>query len=490
MMRIEKMDELYDVIVIGAGAVGCAVARELSRYQLRILVLEKEADVAAGASGRNSAVVHAGFNNRPGSRMAELCVEGNKGFEALCRELDVPYKKTGKFVVALDEEDRTTLGRLMENGQANGCPGLRLLGEQELRERVPGVAGIAAMESPETAIFDPFLYTVALAENAAANGAAFRFESEVTGIRRADGRFFIETAEKIFESHCLVNCAGVYSDRIAAMAGIQGYTIYPCRGEYILLDKVADSLLDIPVYPTPKPGDGGLGIHLTPTVHGNVLLGPSAEYIGERDDVAATGEVFSRLLREARQLLPTLDPSTVIGTFSGIRPKQAPPDEGGFWDFVLRDEPDCPGFLSLVGIESPGLTASLPIARRVCSLLRERLPLVEKANFSPARTGIVRFRDLSPAEQAQRIAEDPEYGEILCRCQQVTKREVRDAVENPLGVRTLAGIKYRAWATTGRCQGGYCLARITELLVKEYGMEPATITKCGVGSELFAGRVK
>lgn len=480
----------FDVLVIGAGAVGCAVARELSRFQLRIGVVEKDCDVASGASGRNSAVVHAGFNNKPGSLMAQLCVRGSQGFADACAQLDVPYRKTGKLLVAFDGEDLSTLRTLLEQGHKNGCRGLRLLSQEALRENLPYTDGIGAMESSETAIFDPFLYTVALAENAAENGASFFFNCGVTAILPRPGGFSVTAGGKLFFARRLINCAGLYSDEVARMAGIRDYRIYPCRGEYFILDQIAPQYLPMPVYPAPKSGIGGLGVHLTPTIHGNVLIGPSAEYIGSRSDYASTQPVMDELFRQAVQLLPSLRWNHIIGSYCGIRPKQSPPGEGGFRDYVIREEPACPGLIDLIGIESPGLTASLPIGDMVCNLLSRTMDLTPKETFTAERKGILRFREQSLSKQAQLIAQDPDYGEIFCRCQKVTKKEIRQAIENPLGVRSLSGIKYRAWATTGRCNGGYCLPRIAQLLTEDYGMPPEEITYRGDGSPLFTGRVK
>ena len=478
----------FDVLIIGGGAVGCAVARELSRYDLSIALVEKEADVASGASGRNSAVVHAGFNNKPGSLMAKLCVEGNQGFEAACRELDVPYRKTGKLLVAFDQADLDTLSRLKAQGEENGCRGLRLLTQEELRAKLPQVGGIGALESPETAVFDPFLYTVALAENAHRNGVQFFLNHQVTAIQKTPEGFRVTAGDKVFTARRLVNCAGLFSAEVAALAGVDRYHIYPCRGEYFILDKT--DILPMPIYPAPKAGIGGLGVHLTPTIHGNIIIGPSAEYIEDPADTASTQPVMDKLWAEAQQLLPGLKGRHIIGSYAGIRPKQAPPGEGGFRDFVIREEVACPGLVNLIGIESPGLTASLPIGRMVAGILSLSMDMTEKKDFIPTRKGILRFRDQSPEVQARLIAQDPDYGEVVCRCQTVTKAEVRQAIENPLGARTVSAIKYRAWATTGRCSGGYCLPKIAEILTKEYGLAPEDITHRGEGSQLFTGRVK
>ena len=502
-----------DILIIGAGGVGCAIARELSRYKFNITVLEKECDVAAGTSGRNSAVVHAGFNNNPGSLMASLCVEGNEGFEALARDLGIPYQKTGKILVAFDDEDMDILRRMAAQGETNGCKGLRLIDADELHENVPGVGGIGGMLSPETAIFDPFTYCVALAENALTNGVDFRFNSEVTAIERLSAKspladtkaatgkdtpsnFLVTTsAGTQSQAPILINCAGLFADHISELAGVLGYHLYPCRGEYFILDKVADPLLPMPVYPAPKPGIGGLGVHLTPTIDGNIIIGPSAEYIDDNSDYACTAPVMDKLFSEAKMLLPALKRKHIIGNYAGIRPKLAPPGEGGYHDFVIKEEEVCPSLINLIGIESPGLTASVPIARMVCDIVAKNLAragtnMIEKPDFISTRKAPIRFRDLSEAEQAKLIEQDPEYGEIICRCQKVTKREIRNAIENPFGAHSISAIKYRAWATTGRCNGGYCLTRIVDMLIHEYGINPDEITYRGSGSELFSGEVK
>lgn len=481
---------MHDVIIIGAGAVGCAVAREFSRYDLDTLVLEKECDVAYGTSGRNSAVVHAGFNNIHGSLMAKLCVEGNKNFEALANLLDIPYRKTGKILVAFDNSDLEELTHIIQRGEANGCEGLRLIDHDELKALAPNINGIGGMLSPNTAIFDPFEYTIALAENAFANGVCFRFNGEVINITRDANHFTVITTNGEYKCRLLVNCAGLYADKISAMLGIHDYKIYPCRGEYFILDKVSDMLLNIPVYPVPRAGIGGLGVHLTPTMDGNLIVGPSAEYIDERDDYSSTSAIMNKLYAEAKELLPLIERKYIIGHYSGIRPKQAPPHEGGFRDFVITNEESCNGFINLVGIESPGLTASVPIAKMVVDIAGKNIDLVRRNNFITERRGHVRFRNVSLAEQQELISQDPDYGEIICRCQNVTKREILDAIENIFDAKAISSIKYRSWATTGRCNGGYCLAKIVDILVNEYGINPEQIAYRSKGSEMFSGEVK
>lgn len=498
------MSITYDVIIIGAGVVGCSIARELSRYAIRCLVLEKECDVAYGTSGRMSGVVHAGFNNKTGTLMAKLCVEGNRDFAGICKDLSIPYKKTGKVLAAFDDGDMKALEGIISRGIQNGCKDLRLINGDEIRAIVPGIGGIGGMLSPNTAIFDPFEYCIAHAENAIDNGVDFEFSKEVVRIERIKGKmaneektnyqnefFSIHVADgTTYKCNFIVNSTGLYCDRISAMAGVDRYTIYPCRGQYYILDKIADKMLNIPVYPVPKPGIGGLGVHLTPTIEGNIIIGPSAEYLDERDDYSTTLEVMDKLFGEAKELLPSIDRRNIIGNYCGIRPKQAPSGEGGFRDFVIKEEEECPGLINLIGIESPGFTASAPIARLVRDILSNHIELRKKKDFNPLRSGRIRFRNLTEEEQKALIASDSEYGEIICRCQNVTRREIREAIENRFGARSVSSIKYRAWATTGRCNGGYCLNKIVDMLINDYGMKPEEITWRGKGSEMFSGAVK
>ncbi|MDF2985813.1 MAG: putative dehydrogenase [Eubacterium sp.] len=483
-------ENTFDLIIVGAGAVGCAVARELSRFDLKIAVLEKESDVAAGTSGRNSAVVHAGFNNKPGSLMAKLCVEGNEGFEKVCTELDVPYRKTGKLIVAFDKSDFAGIDKLMENGRKNGVKGLEFVGADVVGKLEPHVGGIGAMLSPNTAITSPFLYTVALAENAARNGVRFYFETEVNGITKRDSLFRLSAGNRHFYSRYIINSAGLYSDRISSLAGEKGYTIYPCRGEYFILDKRTSQYLNMPVYPVPRPGIGGLGVHLTPTVEGNILIGPSAEYIKSKSDYGATKSVMDQLFKEAKELLPPLEMKHIIRSYTGIRSKLVGPKTGGFGDFIIEESKVVSGLINLIGIESPGLTSSVPISRMVRDILSNKEELKEKKDFIPTRKGIVQFRDLTLEKKEELIKQYPEYGEIVCRCEGITKKEIIEAINNPLGVTTLAGIKYRARPMMGRCQGGYCLTRIVDILKEQKGIQPEQVTMRGNESKLFTGSVK
>lgn len=494
------MGHYYDVIIIGSGVVGSAIAREMARYDLKIAVLEKELDVCSETSGRNSGVLHAGFNNKPGSLMAKFCVEGCLGFDQVAGELDIPFRRTGKVVVGFNDDDKEKLLQLKAQGDKNGVPGLEIIGKERIQELAPYVGGEFAMYSPATGILDPFIYTVALAENAHKNGVDFYFANEVLAINRltrvssdprpAESVYNIRTTQNTFTTRWVINCAGLHSDRIARMLGINDYTIYPCRGEYFILDQKAGRYLQIPAYPVPNPKEGGLGIHLTPTIHGNILVGPSSEYIEENDDYSSTQKIQDLLIKDGGRIFPYLKREYFIRNFAGIRPKLAPKNVGGYADFVIEERKEAPQAVILVGIESPGLTSAIPIAGRVIEIMGQKEDLKLKQDFDPYRQGILCFKEQSLAKKKELIKNNPNYGEIICRCETVTKAEILEAIHNPLGVSTVIGIKNRTRAMMGRCQGGYCETRITELLMAEKKKSEKEILYARQNGMMFTGKVR
>jgi len=478
----------FDMVIIGGGVVGCAIARELSKYKVSIAVLEKEDDVGWGISCRNSGVVHAGFNNKPGTLMAQFCVEGNKSFAELCSQLDVPYKKIGKLVVAKKKEEIKGLQKLKQQGDANGVNNLQIIDLNEVKRLEPNIEGIAALYSPETAITSPYLLTIALAENALDNGVKFFLNTKIKGISNFNSSGFkIITNRGEFISSYIINSAGLYADKIARMMGENKYRIYPCRGEYHILDKNVSWLINHLVYPVPHAGAGGLGIHLTPTINGNILVGPSDEYIKRKDNYSTTFKVMKMLSVEARKFLPLISPGYIIRSYSGLRAKQAPSSEGGFWDFVIEESDTVNNFINLIGIESPGLTAAQPIAQRVVEIIDKKERLTPNPNFNPSRKGILRFEEQDKETKKALIKQDPDYGEIVCRCEKVTKKEILEAINNPLGAKSLISIKYRTRAMMGRCQGGYCLPRIIEILREYFDLNPQEILLKGDNSYLLTG---
>ncbi|MBI2885947.1 MAG: NAD(P)/FAD-dependent oxidoreductase [Chloroflexi bacterium] len=484
------MSQEYDVAVVGGGVVGCAIARELSRYQLKVVLLEKESDVGRGTSGKNSAVVHTGFNVPVGSVKARLNVAGARMYGELCAQLSVPFKRVGKLVVALTPDQVPELEKLKATGDRNGVSALEIIGGDAIRRMEPNISGYAALHAPTAAIICPFRMTIALAENAVANGATILLDAPVTAISGKAGAFRITSGQGTVRSKLVVNAAGLYADHVARLAGVRRYKIWPCRGEYLIIDKARSDLIHGMIYPVPPKGGSGLGVHLTPTIDGNILLGPSAEYVRSKSNDATTAAVARTLMQEAQQFLPALNPRDVITAYAGIRPKTVSSAVGGFGDFIIEEAPELPGMLHLVGIESPGLTAAPAIAQDVAQWVGLHQPLQANPAFHPERKLPAPFHELPTEQQASLVAQDPDYGQIVCRCETVTRSEVLRAIHNPLGVHTLGGVKYRSRVTMGRCQGGFCGPRVEEMMEEELGLPATTMTQRGPGSWLFAGTTK
>ena len=504
----------FDVLIIGAGAVGNAIAREiLKKNKVSVGVLEKEPDTAFGISGRNSGVLHAGFNNKPGSLMAKLCVQGSEGFEKEAAELGVAFKKTGKLIIARHEEDLERLLKLKEQGEANGVGELRIIGRDELEHLTGYEAGVAALWSGMTGIFDPFEYTVALAEAAVGRGAEYFFGRQVAGITKRDREqgFLVMTdniAEKqieIYHTKVLINSAGLYSDEISRMLGIDDYRIFPCRGEYHIIDKQHSKALALPIYPIPNEKEGGLGVHLTPTIHGNIMIGPSAEYLEpkqDREDYSTTRDVMDKLREEGVDLFPGLDKMDCIRSFSGIRPKLASEKEGGYADFVIEESEKVSGFIQLIGIESPGLTSSIPIGKMVAKIAEEIFARDNSQNgYAEDRASGIKVNCIEDPSSDGASKTVKVYNPIhvkgdqkmLCRCEGITEEAVLEAYDRIVKIRaipTVKGLKNRTRVTMGNCQGSFCTINIIELLREERQLDPLKLLWNGFGSRMFDGRVK
>ena len=475
---------MYDIAIIGAGVVGCATARYLSRYALSVCVLEKAEDVCCGTSKANSAIVHAGFDAVPGTNKARYNVRGNEMMESLCQELDVPFRRNGSLVLCFEEESVPKLQKLAENGRENGVPGLQILTGDDVHKLEPALSKdvVAALLAPSGGIVCPFTLTYALAENAAANGVEFFFNTEVRQITHTDSGFTLETNNGSFQSKLVINCAGVNSDLLHNQVCDRQVAITPRRGQYCLFDKCDGGLVSHTIFQL--PGKMGKGVLVTPTVHGNLLVGPTAEDILDRDGVSTTAEGLDSLLATASASVPNLPVRDVITSFAGLRAHISE----GYVDFLVGES--CPGWYDLCGIESPGLSAAPALGLDAALWAAEKLHAPEKENAVSARRGIVDLRALSMNERRELIRQNPAYGNIICRCEQISEGEILDAIRRVPGAKSLDGVKRRTRAGMGRCQGGFCAPRVMELLSRELGISQTELTKSGGESRLLFGKTK
>jgi glycerol-3-phosphate dehydrogenase len=477
-----------EVLVIGGGIIGCAIAREISKFKIETVLLEKETDVGSAVSKGNSGVLHTGLYYPKGSLKAKLCVEGRLMFPELAKQLDVPYEFCGKYVIARTEEELEDLEGLKGVGEGNGVEGLTIISGEELKKREPHLDALHALYSSVAGIFPPYLFTIALAENALSNGVKIHVNTRVSSIKQINNVYKVKTNHGIFHADIVVNSAGLYADRISAMVGVDDYKLYPCRGEYLILDKNCRDLITSMVYPVPPKIAGVLGVHLTPTLNGNILIGPSEEFINNREDTRTTKEKIMQLIEGAKILLPSIPLNQVIYGFSAVRSKITPPEEKESRDFIIQE--DVENFINLIGMESPGLTSSPAIAKLVVQMIKKKVDLEEKKDFKLIRKRTTPFSEASKIEQASLIKADPAYGEIVCRCEHVSKREVLEALGNPISEKTISAVKYRTRAGMGRCHGGFCLPKIVEILKEEYGVAPRDIKLKNLGSSLFIGETK
>ncbi len=475
---------MYDVIIIGGGVSGAACARELSRYKVNACVLEKEDDVCCGTSKANSAIVHAGFDAANGSLMEKLNVQGNEMMEALSKELDFPFKRNGSLVICRAEEDLPNLQALYERGIKNGVKELRIISKEEVKEMEPNITDevVAALYAPTGGIVCPFHMNIAFAENANANGVEFKFNSEVKNIKKVDDHFEIETSSGVYEANYVVNAAGVYADKLHNMVSEKKIHITPRRGDYCLLDKTAGSHVSKTIFAL--PGKYGKGILVTPTVHGNLLLGPTAIDIDDKDGVNTTAAGLDEVISKAGQNVKNLPMRQVITSFAGLRAHE------DHHEFIIGEAEDCKGFIDCAGIESPGLTSAPAIGVMVADILRDLMNLEEKEDFVPTRKGILNPEELTLEERKELIKRNPAYGNIICRCEMITEGEIIDAIKRPLGARSLDAVKRRTRAGMGRCQSGFCSPRTMEILSRELEVPMAEITKSGGNSKIIVGTNK
>ena len=466
---------MYDVIIIGAGVSGCAIARELSRYKLKTMVLEKALDVCEGTSKANSGIAHAGYDAKPGTLKAKLNVEGSRRMKALSEELDFPYKQNGSLVLCFDEKDRSKLEELKKRGECNGVPDIRILNREEVLYLEPGAGEqvVSALYAPTGAIVCPFGLTIALAENAAVNGVEFQFGTKVKVIRKAAEGYLIETNKGNFETKLVINAAGVYADELHNMVSEEKMKLTPRRGEYLLCDKLSKGIPSHTLFQLPTAL--GKGVLVTPTVHGNLLIGPTAEDIEDKEGIETTAEGMELIREKATLSVKELPLRQVITSFAGLRAH-------GGEDFIIGEVPDAPGFIDVAGIESPGLTCAPAIGAYVADIVKKLLSPAEKENFIAERRGIPSMALASGQERQRLILENPAYANVICRCEMVTEGEIIDAIRRPVGARTPDGIKRRTRAGMGRCQSGFCNPKVVEILARELGVDESEVLKSGEDS--------
>lgn len=464
---------MKDVIIIGAGVSGCAVARELSRYELDICVLEKESDVCEGTSKANSGIVHGGFDAKPGTLKAKLNVLGNQMMDEMAEKLDFPFRRNGAMVVCQSKEEMAVLEELMERGKKNGVEGMEMLSRSQALLLEPNLADTvyAAIHIPSSGIVCPFEMNLAYAENAVQNGVQFHLETEVKQIEKMENGFRVLTDKGMFETRFLINTAGVYADIFHNMVSREKIHITPRRGEYCLLDKNAGNLVERTIFQIPTPK--GKGVLVTPTVHGNLLIGPTAADIMDKEGTETTSDGLEEVMKKCTKSVKNIPKRQIITSFAGLRAHE---DDG---DFIIQEVKDAKGFIDVAGIESPGLSSVPAIGVYVRDIMAGLTELCEKKEFCEHRKRITRISELSREEQNGLIQENPAYGQIVCRCEGVTMGEILDAIHRPLGATTLDGIKRRTRAGMGRCQAGFCTPKNMELLAEELHLELKDIRKTG-----------
>lgn len=473
---------MYDIAIIGAGIIGTAIARELSRYELNLILLEKDSDVAGGTTKANSAIVHAGFDPDPESLKGRLGGEGNRLFKALCEELDVPFHRIGSLVIAFSEEEKKTLARLLQRGEKNQIPGLKIVDEKELRQMEPGLSEEAcgALYAATTAITDPYLLAIALAECAVLNGAVLKTDCLVKAIKKTAEGFLIRAAGETFKAKYVVNAAGLYAAKINEMLNPPSFKIIPTRGEYFLFDKKTGHHARHVLFPCPTAA--GKGVLISPTVHGNLLVGPNAEKVASKEALQTTAAGLEFVRQNAEKIKKNLPFNEVITSFSGLRAKP----EGG--DFIIEEAAQTPGFFNVAGIESPGLAASPAIALYVSALLQKKAgAFKKKAVFQPRGKNHTLFMSLDEEAKKALLAQEPRFGRIICRCENITEGEIIEAIKGPVGAHSTDGIKRRVRAGMGRCQGGFCGPKVMEILARELKLPLPAIMKDNPGSYILSG---
>lgn len=476
---------MYDVAIIGAGVIGASVFRELSKYNIKTILIEKENDVSMGTSKANSAIVHAGYDPKIGTLMAKYNVKGNEMFEDLCKELSVPFKRNGSLVLAFNDEDLETINNLYINGNKIGVKGLKVLSKEEVLEIEPNLSNDikGALIAPTGGIVGPFEYTIALVENGIQNGGEITLDAEVDKINKKDETFIIETKNgKKIESRYVINAAGIYADKIHNMICKESFKITPRKGEYYVMDKSQGNLVSHTVFPCPSKL--GKGILVTPTIHGNLLVGPNAVDGDDKESLNTTGDGLANIKKSAIHTTEKINFRDCIRTFAGLR---AVPDTG---DFIVGEDKEIKGFVDVAGIKSPGLSSAPAIAEDVVNILKNAgLSLDRNLNFNGKREQVY-FMELSKEEKVELIKKDSRYGRIICRCESITEGEIIDAINRSFGKVSIDGVKRRCRPGMGRCQGGFCGPRVQEIISRELNINMEDIVQEKFDSVILYGKTK
>lgn len=475
---------MYDVVIIGCGVVGASAAYELARYKLRVAVLEAAADIAAGTTKANSAIIHAGYDPEPGTLMARLNVEGNRLTGEICEKLQVPFKRVGSLVVAFSPEQLPTLRTLYDRGCKNGVPGLRLLSGEEARAMEPGLSEkvCGALLAPSAGIIDPWGFAIAMAETAVRGGVELRRDCPVTGIEDTGAGFVLHTPAGDVAARFVLNAAGVDADRVHEMLEPNDWHTLPSRGEYYLLDKSEHDRVSRVIFQCPGPE--GKGVLVAPTIHGNLICGPNAEAVEDRLDLGNTAAGMAEVRAKASRSVPGIQWRQNIRNFAGLRANTTRSD------FIIEESKAHPGFIDLAGIKSPGLSSAPAIAKMAAEMLAaDGLVLELDPDFVDKREHIV-FKNLSAEEKNELIRKDPRYGRVVCRCETITEGEIVAALHSPIPPRSINGVKRRCNAGMGRCQGGFCGPRVQEIIARELGIDQAEVLLEQAGSTILTGRTK
>lgn len=459
------MTSMYDVTIIGAGIAGTFIGRELSRYQLHILIIDRENDIGNETTAANSAIVHAGYDAKSTQWKGKLNAPGNAMYDQICEELDVPFRRCGSLVIGFSDEDERTIQELYENGLRNGVPDMKILEHDEIMDMEPNLNPEVrkALYAPTAGIVSPWELAIALAENAMDNGVELSLETTVTNILKNDWGYTIQTDKGEIQSRYVINCAGVHADTINNMVAEPYFKIHPRKGNYYVLDKGL-SIVNHVIFQCPT--EKGKGVLVTPTIHGNYLVGPDSEYVEDRESTATAARCLEYIKESALLTTDKIPYNKVIRSFAGLR---ATSDNG---DFIIEEAKGAKGFINVAGFESPGLSSVPAAAAYVVKLMNEISGgLIEKDDFQPRRRKVIRFAELTPEEKKALIEQDPAYGKVICRCETVTEAEIVDCIRRNAGAKSVKGVKKRTRPGAGRCQGGFCGPRIVEILARELGID-------------------